>query len=135
MLLAEFVGRAHVQLDDDRQQPVDLHQVRAFVFGESYLISLNNGKSYDVRELEDILSVLHDEFQLWHEQWIPGLQISQLPGVKGLNGQKRVLEVTAVERGVFLPPLPVMHTIERVRLAVTMFNLTGSWDQFSKGNL
>lgn len=132
MLLAEFVGRAHVQLDDDRQTPVDLHQVAAFVFGESYMIEMHNGKKFDVRDLETILDVLHDEFELWKEQWTPHLEIKSKGG---LIGKARRLEVVAAQKGGFLPPPPVGSVVDRIRMAVTMFNLTGNWDQFERSNL
>jgi hypothetical protein len=134
MLLADFVGRAQITLDPDRQTPVDLHQVRAFVFGEYYLISMRSGKSYDVRELDDILSVMHDEFSLWKEQWVPGIEIVNW-GKPGINGKTRVLQVTAEPKGTFLPPPPVEAKVALVRQAVTMFNIGGSWDQFEQGNL
>jgi hypothetical protein len=132
MLLAEFIGRAHVQIDDDRQEPVDLHKVRAFVFGEYYLIAMRNGKSYDVRDLETILAIMHDEFALWRNQWMPSVEI--VSGAK-LKGQERRLEVKAEQPGSFLPPPPVPSVVASVRRAVTMFNLTGSWDQFNRSNL
>lgn len=133
MLLADFIGRAHVQLDDDRQVPVDLHQVRAFVFGEHYLIAMKNGKSYDVRDLDTILDVMHDEFELWKEQWRPDINI--VSKSKVVHSRDRVLEVTAIERGQFLPAPPVYKVADVVRRAVTIYNLRQSWDQFTQGNL
>lgn len=133
MLLAEFVGRSDVDLDDDRRKAVDLHQVRAFVFGKFYEIQLINGKTYDVRDLEVILSVIHDEFELWKHQWVPDVQIQSLGN---FNSKNRQLVVKAEVKGSFLPvTIPTKTTIDRIRQAVTMYNLTGSWDQFNKGNL
>jgi hypothetical protein len=134
VLLADFAGRANMTLDDDRQVAVDLHQVRAFVFGESYMIAMKNGKSFDVRDLDDILGVLRDEFELWKEQWVPQIDIVNF-GTPTFNGKTRVLQVTAEQRGTFLPPPPVASVVQRVHMAVTMYNLTGSWDQFRQGNL
>lgn len=133
MLLAEFVGRTDVELDEDRRKAVDLHQVRAFVFGKFYEIQLINGKTYDVRDLEVILSIIHDEFELWKNQWIPEVQIKSLGN---FNSKNRQLVVKAEVKGSFLPvTIPVKSTIDRIRHAVTMYNLTGSWDQYTKGNL
>lgn len=121
MLLAELA-----------KAPIDLQQVRAFVFGEYYLIELHNGKKFDVRDFETILSILRDEFELWREQWVPSMQIKPQ---QRFVAKWHVLEITPVQKGNFLPAPPVQHMVEQVRQAVTMFNLTGSWGQFNKGNL
>jgi hypothetical protein len=125
MLLAEFA-----------ETPLDLQHVRAFVFGEYYLIELHTGKKFDVRDLDTILSILHDEFDLRREQWLPEMQIkSKSKSRHTFNGQDRALEVIPALKGSFLPVPPVQRVVETVRRAVTMYNLTGSWDQFNKGNL
>lgn len=134
MLLAQFVGIAHKSLDDERQVPVDLHQVRAFVFGESYLIAMKSGKSYDVRDLDTILDVMSGEFELWKTQWRPDINIVSRGNTK-FDGKTRVLEVTPAACGTFLPAPPVAKVVETVRRAVTIYNLTQTWDQFRQGNL
>jgi hypothetical protein len=129
MLLADFVGRAHKLTEDDRQVPVDLHQVKAFEFGEQYLIHMKNGKTFDVRDLDVMLEVLRDEFHLWRNQWVPEMEL----GSKFKAA--RTLTVKAVEASTFVPAPPVQKFVDRLRKYITMYNLSGSWDQFAKENL
>lgn len=132
MLLAEFAKITFVQ--GERETPLDLQLVRAFVFGEYYLIELHNGKKFDVRDLDTILDIMRDEFELWREQWVPEMRI-QSKSRHTFNGKDRTLEIIPALKGSFLPVPPVQRMVETVRRAVTIYNLTGSWDQFSKGNL
>lgn len=134
MMLSDFVRRAQLTPEGDHLI-ADLQHVRAFVFGESYLISMKNGKSYDVRDLEVILSVIHDEFELWREQWVPSMEFVNW-GKPTINGNTRVMQVTAVQPSTFLPALPTKAKVDAIRHAVTVFNIAGgSWDQFERGNL
>jgi hypothetical protein len=129
MLLADFVGRAHKHTEDDRQVPVDLHQVKCFEFGESYIIRMKNGKSFDVRDLDVVLDILYDEFHLWRNQVVPEMELGSV-----FKGQ-RTLTISAVQSNNFVPAPPVQKFIDRLRKYITMYNLSGTWDQFKKDNL
>jgi hypothetical protein len=136
MLLADFVGRAHKTTADDRIEPIDLQQVEAFVFGEHYLIKMKNGKSFDVRELDDLLDVLHDEFHLWREQLVPHMQLVGVSKKAFVSANARVLEVQAVQASNFVPAPPVQNFVEKLRRYVTIYNINGgSWDHLSGENL
>jgi hypothetical protein len=134
MLLAEFMKLAHATTADDREVPVDLNQVTSFEFGDKYLIRMRSGKTLDVRDIDDILDIMRTEFTVWQEQWVPEALIVSA-SKQSFVAKDRYLSVTAVQKSGFLPAIPPDAAIERVRLAVTMFNLTGSWDQFNKSNL
>jgi hypothetical protein len=133
MLLADFVGRAHKHTEDDRQVPVDLHQVKCFEFGESYIIRMKNGKSFDVRDLDVVLDILYDEFHLWRNQVVPEMEIESV--LAGKASKERVLRIAAVQSNNFVPAPPVQKFIDRLRKYITMYNLSGTWDQFTKDNL
>ena len=133
MLLADFVGRAHKQTEDDRLVPVDLNQVKAFEFGEYYVIRMKNGKSFDIRDLDVILDILKDEFELWRNQLVPEMEMDNVLSGKG---KKHVsLMVKAVQSNNFVPAPPVSSFIDRLRVYVTMYNISGTWNQFTKDNL
>jgi hypothetical protein len=90
---------------------------------------MKNGKTFDVRDLDVMLEVLRDEFHLWRNQWVPEMEL----GSKFKAA--RTLTVKAVEASTFVPAPPVQKFVDRLRKYITMYNLSGSWDQFAKENL
>lgn len=136
MLLAEFLKLAHATTDDGREVPVDLNVVDAFELGDKYLIRMRRpqGKTVDVRDFDDIYDVMRAEFTLWQEQYVPEVKIRQ-KSKSTLSADTRYLEIKAVPRSNFLPAIPPDAALERVRLAVIMYNLTGNWDQLNTSNL
>lgn len=133
MLLADFVGRAHKLTVDDRQVPIDLHQVDSFAFGEHYMIKMKTGKTFDIRDLDVILDILHDEFSLWRNQVVP--EIALTSSTAGKFAKPTTLTVKAVQSNNFVPPPPIEYFIKRLRKYITMYNISGTWDQFNKDNL
>lgn len=138
MLLAEFLNVAGI-VDGDVRTPMDLNVVERFTFGERYLIERRGGATYDVPDLDVMLSIIHDEYKVWRRQMIPMMAIDSIrkqPASK-LAGVDRVLTITSAAPNGFVPPPPLDAIVQKVKIAVTMYNLTGTWEQFNntKGNL
>lgn len=138
MRLADYLGPDVVA---KLNKPATLPFIDRFVFGEQYRIEMG-GTVHVLPDLELVLGIMREEFAAtpgFHPSVVIGDVDAPGPGAAGKlgNAGRRVLFVAAVEDSNFLSPPPGMlgNMIEQIRAAVTLYNLTGSWDQFNTGNL
>lgn len=108
-------------------------------FGERYLIRTAPGVSYDIPDLEEMLGIIRDEFMAVYK--VPDICFERRPNMSDPMAQRessRAL-VIRVPAWQFVGAAPEYHvamyiSIKRIRDAVTMYNLTQSWDHFDKEN-
>lgn len=134
-----------------------LSSVKRFVFGERYYVEMDDGRIYQDNDLERVLTMMRDEFNLHNttlllktgrddhpEHAYALVQIaSGSPTAKDPLGQRsqRVLQVLPMFSGVFsaasgvLPTPDIDAVVASVRDAITFYNLSGDWEQFKKDNL
>lgn len=117
-----------------------MHWIERFEFGDRYGIKCHTGKTFDFPDLEDILDVMRSEFMASGR--VPIIGFYSPAFMKRLySAPPRVLTVTANNIGDsahafgHASTIRTEEVVEQVRRAVTMYNLTQSWDQFTKGNL
>ena len=146
MLLVDWVRSLGLPFDARRLQ---LGMVQRFVFGERYAVEMADGRVYEDADLDRMLQMVHDEFmsynvmQLLHKGEVTDgcymkLQIGTTrPTARDPLGQNsdRVLEVIPVSLEHIATAGSVAENIERIRQAVTFYNLSGDWTQYHKENL
>lgn len=143
MRLVEYLKEAAVVVTGAKT----LMDVQCFSFGDIYKVVMKNGWACSFADLEDILSVMGSEFAV-----CPALRMRiaiQNRTLGSIRATSRELVVHPVEyhflKGMEGEPFfgggatfrnkPIAEQIDTIRQAVTLFNLTQSWDQFNKGNL
>lgn len=123
MLLAEYMN--------DSQYSYLRNEILCFSFGDRYGIMLRLGKTIDFPDLEDILDVMTSEFKNARET--ATICFSQQQWGRAGAKVPRNLIVSAVSRDE--QGEDIVDIAMKVRRAVTMYNLTQSWDQFLQSNL
>jgi hypothetical protein len=140
-------------LPTERGRAGSLEQILRFCFGESYLIQMTDGRSYEDKHLDPVLDIMADEFRVHNttmtlrgnvnvmkEGLFPKVELIAIGSslVSDPLGDRRRLSLcVSVVKGWNnpLPPPDIEGVIAMVRHAVTMFSLTGEWDSFQKENL
>lgn len=141
MLLAQYLNETMPRTGHGNKPGIK--HIQCFEFGERYVIRLHTGVSFDVPDLEDMLSIIEDEFYAAGKEVLfkfNSIRAVRKPGVSPANHEPwtRVLLVSVpdvtftIEKGM---QRRNAAQVAQIREAVTMYNLTQSWDQFSKGNL
>lgn len=124
MLLAEYLRSVGVYTPF-ATGGVSLPNIAYFWFGEHYEIRLAIGVTYNIPDLETMLDILRSEYITYGG--IPRVDL-----IKRLrNSDASGLFINQANR-VRLSSYPkeVDQVIDQVRQAVTMYNLTQSWDNF-----
>lgn len=139
-----------------RTDRYDFVNIKAFTFGERYSVLLRSGVTIDFDDLETCLGVMATEFEA-KPGYQPGIVITSTDDVKrAAFGQSkrvdsivqgaqttsvlgdaagRVLAVVPVVMSGAFPRPPLEYYTDQVVQAVTIYNLTQSWDQYSQANL
>lgn len=137
MRLTEYLRQADVPL------PVigsllELPNIQFFAFGKSYTVQCTDGafRSYDFTDLDDMLAVLQGEFEAYPEYKMRVVLQARSTSLLGSAASREliVFHVSGRQAGEY-GTQNIPKEIEKIRQAVTMYNLTQSWDQFNKGNL
>lgn len=153
MRLAEFLAATQGGKPSDFS-PLTAASIREFSFGDHYECRLRSAHLIDKLEivrfadLEDALSVLATEAKLVSSTSAIQLSFSDLPvtvgrynlGAEIKKAKERLLLARIIPFGQFLDRSETIQltgeVVQTIRVAVTTYNLTGSWDaQFLKGNL
>lgn len=116
MLLIDYLRHMEALTPDDARHPLNvaLCSIRQFSFGPQYQIELNNGKVYELLELDTLLDIMVGEFAHWERYYRP------FPYV---IGPRLAISPREDTRTIDLAGLR-----ETLKLAVTTYNLTQSWD-------
>lgn len=126
MLLTEYLGHTYKST------------IKCFAFGEHYTIHMENGKGFSFQSLSDILDVMVSEFQAMPSM-VPSMSFgvhNQDKMYKVPHAKDRMLIVKPTIQGdIPLPPGYVESVADTVRKAVTMYNLTQTWDSIHAENL
>ncbi len=116
-----------------------LHHIQQFEFGERYVIRMNSGKSFDIPDLDAMLDIINSEFVL--AEVMPFMSFSGVSTRSksdpfGQRGTWDKMLVVSAKRPDNPPPWNGMQAfLDKIRTAVTIYNLSDSWDSFTKGNL
>jgi hypothetical protein len=136
---------------EPRKVEPSLPDILRFSFGENYVVHMRDGRSFEDKSLEPVLSVMLDEFHVYNTtKVLRGGAASLFPLVElfdvgrptrsdplGQRGRRSMVVsvVTKKELREGLPPPDIECVVQQVREAVTMFSLTGEWDTLAKSNL
>lgn len=156
MRLVDYM--AEQGIPDPRDQYAFLN-IKTFVFGERYSVLLRSGVSIDFDDLQSCLEVIDSEFTA-QPIYVPSITIESTDSVKradfGANKRlpDRVLKLAGMDTGSLIgdaahrvlavtpagmsnafPRPPLQFYTDDIMQAVTIYNLTQSWDQYAKGNL
>lgn len=157
MRLAEYMASQQPGAKASDFAPLTLAHISQFEFGQEYRVALlNEGREAPIiPDAETMFEIIRTEFEN-DQSRVPMIEIKSLvkfrrpiinkkgavllagaePDTAG-TADSRVLCVVPVlpAGGGFLPPLGLDHILEMLKRAVTMYNLTQSWDAFAKDNL
>lgn len=126
MLLAEYLN--------DSQYSYLRQDILCFSFGEVYEIKLKIGKSIGFTDLGDILEVMRAEFKAANAG--AAISFSEVDWSRRAGAGRMIRKLVVTSHPLAVGDSCNIDTaVEQVRRAVTMYNLTQSWDQFNKGNL
>lgn len=151
MLLTEWAREQG--LPTERGKAGSLDQILRFVFGEHYLVQLHDGRSYEDKTLDPILDIMADEFRVHNTTrllqgeanirktgFFPKVEVmavgsSIISDPLGQRGETSLCVSVVKGWSNPLPPPDIEAVVNMVRDAVTLYSLTGAWDQYKKENL
>lgn len=110
--------------------PLHHRKVSHFSFGEHYTVHLDDGHGYAVPDLELMLTIVVEAFEV-RPDCVPRLELRTRGSGIG-QARQRELVVTPVRRHA---GVPLDEVVQRIRRLVTYYNLSGSWDPFRRENL
>lgn len=129
--ISEILGREY--------RPLTMSDVEFFGFGEAgYYVELHNGAAHFDNDLDRLLDVMQ---RLWYATSQCGYLMSyedsqRRPGGPTIGRRKNtILMVKPTHSAVAMNEHELAEMTDRIRQAVTIFNLTGEWDRPFKANL
>lgn len=139
MRLIEYLKMADVP---NAGKFLELPDIERFTFGEKYSVRTLVGVVFEFSDLEDILAVIRSEFSAYPNRRAQvTIQTRSKQGLGAASSRELIVYSTDPALSItrqwepHQSNKPIDEQIDSIRSAVTMYNLTQTWEQFHKGNL